>query len=69
MLSYVYNNIFYLFNFAYIGNAIAVGLGLYSSLPRNRKSIGRKLTMLLVGGYMLGFLGLIQSENMQIEGF
>lgn len=62
-------NIFYLFNFLYIGTAIGVGNGLYTALPRKRKHWGRKLSQLLVGIYMLGFLGFIEFENMQIEGF
>ncbi len=63
------DNIFYLFNFGYIGTAIGLGLGVYSALPRRKRDVGRKMTLLLVGGYMLGFLGLMQYENMQIEGF
>ncbi len=62
-------NIFPLLNFGYIGTAIGIGMGLYALLPRPRKIIGRKLTQFLVGVYMLGFLGLLGRENMQIEGF
>jgi len=62
-------NIFYLFNFAYIGTAVGVGIGLYIILPREKKPSGRRFTQLLVGLYMLGFLGIIKMENMQIEGF
>jgi ferredoxin-type protein NapH len=61
--------VFYLFNFGYIGTSIGVGMGLYAVLPRQKKILGRKLTQLLVGGYMLGILGLLAHENMQIEGF
>jgi polyferredoxin len=62
-------NIFFLFNFGYIGTAVGFGIGLYVSLPRNMKPTGRRVAQLLVGIYMLGFLGLINRENMQIEGF
>ena len=62
-------NIFFLFNFGYIGTAIGFGIGLYTLLPRNKKPTGRRVAQLLVGIYMLGFLGLINRENMQIEGF
>ena len=62
-------NTFYVFNFGYIGTAIGVGIGLYSALPKKKKHWGRKLSQLLVGLYMLGFLGFISFENMQIEGF
>ena len=62
-------NIFFLFNFGYIGTAIAVGAGAYELLPRKKKPAGRRFTQLLVGIYMLGYLGLIKSENMLIEDF
>ena len=60
---------FYLFNFGYIGTALGVGIGAYNILPRRRKQQGRRLAQLLIGLYMLVFLGLIEFENMQIEGF
>ena len=58
-------NIFYLFNFSYIGLSIALGLFL---LARKHKH-ARRIVQLLVGLYMLVYLGLICGENMQIEGF
>ena len=61
--------ILYIFNFGYIGTAIGVGAGLYSVLPKKKKYQGRRLSQLLVGVYMLVFLGFIKFENMQIEGF
>lgn len=62
-------NVFYLFNFGYIGTALGVGIGVYSALPRRKRLWGRRLAQFLVGAYMLVFLGLIERENMQIEGF
>lgn len=59
------DNIFYLFNFSYIGCAIAIGLTLYS----RKYKYARRITQLLVGLYMLLYLGVICRENMQIEGF
>ncbi len=59
------DNIFYLFNFSYIGMSIALGLFL---LLRKHKH-ARRVVQLLVGSYMLIYLGLICRENMQIEGF
>ena len=59
------NNIFYLLNFTYIGTAIAVGVGLYLSGHK----YARMTIQLAVGLYMLIYLGLINRENMQIEGF
>lgn len=58
-------NLFYLFNFSYIGCALALGLTLYIKQYRH----ARRITQLLVGLYMLVYLGMICSENMQIEGF
>ncbi|MGN0598302.1 MAG: 4Fe-4S binding protein [Oscillospiraceae bacterium] len=59
------DNIFYLFNFSYIGISIALGLFLFIL----KYKYARQVTQLLVGGYMLIYLGLINGENMQIEGF
>lgn len=58
-------NIFYLFNFSYIGISIFIGLLFFAK----RKKNARRVTQLLVGLYMLVYLGLICNENMQIEGF
>jgi ferredoxin-type protein NapH len=69
ILGYVWGRPFYLLNFGYIGSAIGVGIGLYGVLPRPRKVFGRKLTQFLVGGYMVGLLGLLARENMQLSGF
>lgn len=63
------DNIFFLFNFGYIGTSIGVGLGIYQILPKKKKHWGRRLAQFLVGSYMLVFLGIIMTENMQIEGF
>ena len=62
-------NIFFSFQFGYIGTAIAVGAGAYELLPGKKKPGGRRFAQLLVGLNMLGFLGLIKYENIQIEGF
>ena len=60
---------FYLFNFVYIGTSIAIGVFLSSTLTREYSDWGRRVTQLLVGTYMLGYVGFIMRENMQIEGF
>lgn len=60
---------FYLFNFMYIGTSIATGLFLLKTLPRTKKHYSRRISQVLVGGYMLIYLGVIMQENMQIEGF
>ncbi len=59
------DNPFYLFNFSYIGLSIALGLFLFA----RRFKHARRVVQLLVGLYMLVYLGLISGENMQIEGF
>ena len=59
------DNLFYLFNFSYIGIAISLGLFLYIKKYRH----ARRIVQLTVGLYMLVYLGLICRENMQIEGF
>lgn len=59
------DNIFYLFNFSYIGSCIAIGTALYS----NKVKYARHMVQLAVGLYMLLYLGILNQENMQIEGF
>ena len=58
-------NIFYLFNFSYIGVSVALGVFLYVRKYKH----ARRITQLLVGLYMLVYLGIVSNENMQIEGF
>ena len=62
-------HIFFVFNFIYIGLAAAGGELLFGVLPREKKIWGRKISQLLIGIYMLGVLGFLGRENMQIEGF
>lgn len=57
---------FYIINFSYIG--LSVFLGIYLLLVKKSK-YARHITQLLVGLYMLVFLGVFGHENMQIEGF
>ena len=59
------NNLFYLLNFTYIGLSVALGILLFNLKYR----YARRIVQLLVGLYMLVYLGLICRENMQIEGF
>lgn len=59
------DNLFYFFNFSYIGISISFGFFLYiKNYP-----YARRVVQLLVGLYMLIYLGVISNENMQIEGF
>ena len=59
------DNIFYLFNFSYIGTALAAGLVLFGQ----KKTYARNAVQFAVGLYMLVYLGFLCRENMQIEGF
>ncbi len=59
------DNIFYLFNFSYIGVSLSLGIFLLMSNYKH----ARRIVQLLVGLYMLVYLGIIRRENMQIEGF
>lgn len=59
------HNLFYLFNFSYIGISLSFGIYL---LGRKYPRV-RRVVQLLVGLYMLVYLGFINRENMQIEGF
>ena len=58
-------NIFYLFNFSYIGTSIAIGFLLFQL----QYKYARRIAQFLVGAYMFVYLGLMCNENMQIEGF
>jgi ferredoxin-type protein NapH len=57
-----------LFFFGYIGASVGVGLGLYAALPKKKKPLGRRLSLLLVGSFLVGFAAIYGQENMQIEG-
>ena len=59
------DNPFYLLNFSYIGLAVSLGVFLFIRKYRH----ARRVVQLLVGLYMLLYLGVICRENMQIEGF
>lgn len=59
------DNLFYLFNFTYIGLSISLGLFLYARKVKH----ARRIVQFLVGCYMLFYLGILSNENMQIEGF
>ena len=59
------DNLFYLFNFSYIGISVSLGMFLFV----RKYPYARRIVQLLVGSYMLVYLGLICNENMQIEGF
>ena len=57
-----------LFFFGYIGTSVGIGLGLYAALPKKKKPLGRRLSLILVGTFLVGFAAIYGQENMQIEG-
>lgn len=59
------DNIFYLFNFSYIGICLALGIAFYI----RKLKYARTIVQFAVGLYMLVYLGILSRENMQIEGF
>ncbi len=57
-----------LFFFGYIGASVGLGLGLYAILPQKKKPMGRRLSLFLVGLFLLVGTAVMGQENMQIEG-
>jgi len=54
--------------FGYIGTSLGLGLGLYESLPKQKKPIGRRLTLFLIGLFLMGIAIFMSRENVQLEG-
>lgn len=54
--------------FGYIGIALGVGLGLYEILPKQKKPMGRRLTLFLVGAFLMAIAIFMSRENVQLEG-
>lgn len=65
MLTIALDKTFYLFNFGYIGLALSIGIALYE----NKVKHARIFVEFAIGLYLLVGIGLIDHENMQIEGF
>ena len=61
--------IFYIYNFCYIGTSLDLGIFLSGALPKENVKIGRKVTQLLIGSYLLFYVGFVMKEDLQIEGF
>lgn len=59
------NNLFCMLNFSYIGTCLTLGTELFTA----RKNYAKHFVQLVVGSYILLYLGIISQENMQIEGF
>ena len=58
-------NTFFIFNFIYIGTAIAVGLFLMS----RKKDYARNIIMIAVGSYLFIYVGIFGHENLSMSGF
>jgi len=56
-------------HFGYLGTALGAGLGLYAILPKKKKPLGRRVSLLLIGVYLFAFTGVLGRENIQFEGF
>ena len=54
--------------FPWIGAAISIGIHLRQILPRERRALGRKVSILLILPALLVFVPLANHENLQLEG-
>ena len=54
--------------FGYIGVSLGIGLGLYETLPRQKKPLGRRLTLILIGAFLMVIAIFMSRENVQLEG-
>ncbi len=54
--------------FGYIGTSLGLGLGLYALLPKQKKPAGRRLTLFLVGLFLMIVAIFMSRENVQLEG-
>lgn len=58
-------NTFFIFNFLYIGTAIAVGLFLMAK----GKDFARNVILLAIGSYLFIYVGIMGHENISMSGF
>lgn len=65
----VTGKVFYLYNFGYIGASLAVCLFLANILSKEKIGTARRIAQLLIGLYLLVYVGIIDKEDLQIEGF
>jgi polyferredoxin len=55
------------FWFVFIPIGTSISLGIFIDTHSKNKGIGRKISLLLMAVVLLGFLGIMQHENLQIE--
>ena len=65
LFTFIWNHLFFLFNFSYIGIFVSLTVGLMIAGKKNARIISE----FAVGLYMLVFLGIMNRENMQLSGF
>ena len=59
-----------LFFFGYIGTSVGIGLGLYAALPKKKKPLGRRLSLLLVGTFLVGrFIGMFLPSTLGLDAY
>ncbi|WP_407409119.1 4Fe-4S binding protein [Methanobrevibacter sp.] len=58
-------NMFFIFNFLYIGTAIAIGLFFMAK----GKDYARNIILLAIGSYLFIYVGILGHENISISGF
>ncbi|MCL6612591.1 MAG: 4Fe-4S binding protein [Peptococcaceae bacterium] len=54
--------------FPWIGFSISLGIYIMSVVPRKKKSIGRKVTIVMILPVLLFFVPIANNENFQLEG-
>src|SRR5215211_571969 len=54
--------------FGTLGTSLGIGLGSYEILPKQKKPTGRRLTLFLVGLFLMGIAIFMARENVQMEG-
>ncbi|WP_405304606.1 4Fe-4S binding protein [Methanobrevibacter sp.] len=62
---FITGNDFFIFNFLFIGTAIAMGIFLIG----NGHEYGRNLIMLVVGSYLLFYVSILGHESLSLSGF
>ena len=65
LVYFITSNTFFIFNFLYIGTAIAIGVFLMS----NNFRYGRNIIMLAVGSYLLFYVSIWGHESLSLSGF
>lgn len=54
--------------FPWIGFSISLGIYLYTSLPKDKKGLGRRISILMILPFLLLFVPIVNNENFQLEG-